>query len=261
MKKLLLFLSILLIFGCSTEVDSVKQDAVIEAAAKGKPTKAQKTILLKPTVVNNNEVGNIMLNPVEYTGTLPAETNIVDWDGDGQVDDIVEYSWRCYFPRTFGEVRVLLNGTDEVLVNITVGYGLNIYGFDDVNNDGTQDIIFWRYSRDADYNLITVYSVGYNVQGQYPLPLADIIGSLEVFESDRNPERVLWDLSDYGIDYMVFHVYVHSLQTGIYVQSHRDGAEGMPLRDKNVRSGDIFQLQFSNVEICEERIIVEFIIP
>lgn len=246
-------ISLMFIVGCGTDeietFDSSDEKTTLTGIVKrGKPVKAPKrVILLQPTVDNINEVGNIMLEPTEYTGSLPTDDNggLVDWDGDGQVDDLVFLENRCYFPKTFVEAKVLLNGTDEKIVSYQVRYPAIILGFDDVNGDGTQDVILQggnpnRYNQGEEYS---TYNVAYNVEDQYPISLEEIIASLEPTNSVNNPQWIQWDLSDYGYDAHPFHVRLNGPNL-VNTQTSTYGEWGYYCKNEDL---DGASLEFTNV--------------
>lgn len=212
MKKLLLLL-LFLAFSCSTN-DTIKTEIVEDTTtfAKGKPTiPKKKSLVIAPTIINTNAVGRIMEQPVDYTGTLPVDDNggLVDWDNDGNVNDLVII--------TSNGVSVLLNGTNEFTINYSIRRGAILLGFIDVDNDGDMDIITKGGNPNCYDGVIgdlsdtdrpsSTYNVGYNVVGQYPLPTGDILNSMVVREVEKGKiNNIKWDLSTFGYECNVFSI-------------------------------------------------------
>lgn len=257
-KTFMLILFSLLLFGCSTETMEVQEENS-SLLSKGKPVDKESTriVLLKPTIQNNNEVGRIMLEPIEYTGELPINDNggLVDWDGDGFVDDLVIITHECYFPRTFAKTSVFIDGINEKVIHYNGQIG-EILGFKDVDNDGDMDVIFYkgnprRYNEGEEFSY---YNVGLNVEGQYPLPLKDIIQSLEVVQTHNKPEWIKWDLSDYGYEATPFYVASNGVSTGTY------GEWGLVGSSFGFKGGNTYTLRFANLDDNCGDILVDFTI-
>lgn len=222
----------------------------------GKP---QKIITFGTSIKSNPlriaALGRIMAEPVEYLGVLPTEQT-VDWDNDG-VLDVVEIVKRCYFPRTFIEIKV-----NDVVVSYHVTYeslaagGVQIVGFTDVDNDGFQDIIF-EGGNPRDYNNSAPYipyNVGFNREGEPPLSLAEIVQSLVITSIDQNPDFIHWDLSPYGYDFFVFHVFLTNISRNDgygNTQTTTYGEHGFSTKDRII-VGDTYEMSFTNLgENCE----------
>lgn len=281
--KMILMLILILGFSCNApELETEAQLTEVNAKGqKGKKKVAKRTINFEPATplvnaraVNNNEVGRIMLEPTDYTGELPLDNNggLVDWDNDGQADDLIVIENRCFFPRTFSTVSVLLNGTDKKVISYSTAFGATVLGFSDVDNDGFQDIIFeggnhYFYNGSTygeTFTPIDSYSqfnVGYNREGQYPLSLKEIIESLEITSVDPNPEAITWDLSEYGIEAYPFHIRVVEISTGFSVQTTTYGEWGFynfSPTGNNIKPGEPYILRFTNLgDNCTD-IDVEF---
>ena len=230
-----------LMLSCSEE--QITSDIVtgdVETFAKGKPLVPKKTsiVLAPPSGLNNpNGQGRYMATLQEYDGDvtllndvitnvswgLPeypdynqGTSGVVDWDHIGGVNDVVSI---LRVSRTFWsgyKVTVLLNGTDEVVVNYNIRGG-KLLGFADANNDGWMDIIT-EYGIPTCYDGVigdlsdtdrtaSQYNVGYNLYGQYPLSTLEIISSMTVREVEKGRiNNVKWDLSDYGYHCYVFYM-------------------------------------------------------
>lgn len=232
MKKLIYVMVAFLMFGCSTD-NILKTEQTLE---RGKGKKERVALLTLPQgSISSMAVTNVMRDPIEYTGELPATDNggFVDWDNDGQVDDLIVLEQRCYFPRTFTDVVCYYNGTDRQVINNSIAFGAVLLGFDDVDNDGDQDIIFeggnhYLYNQGETYSQ---YNVGLNELAEEPTPLADLVSSLTLTSSVANPDFVRWDLGGQYEGY-VFHVVwfevdVNGNVISPYYQTHTYGEWGI----------------------------------
>lgn len=265
MKKLLLLALIMLTLSCSNdtiETNETNENLDNQTFEKGKPAPKKRNIVLTPTAVNNNTIGRIMQTPVEYTGDLPITDNggLVDWDNDGTIDDQIVINTRCYFPKTFTEISVFLNGTDEHIINYSSRFGTTVLGFVDADNDGDMDVIFeggnpYCYN---DGGVFSQYNVGYNVEGQYPLSTKDILTNMVVTSVAKNPNNLIWDLSAYGYECYTFHVYFFNKDLKDYRQTTTYGEWGF-FFNKKLTSGDTYVLRFTNVEDNCENLEVEFV--
>lgn len=231
MKTHILVLAALLIMGCSTEnLEIFEQDALVTADAKaniekGKPNtngngngqrKVMKLTASNETfrIANTNEIGRIMKTPEALPEgfVLPTDDNggYVDWDNDGEADDLIVITDDCYWPMTKVTISVFLNGTDEHAINYNSRFYTELLGFADVNSDGFMDIILYG-GNSNDYNNgepYSYYNVGYNVEGQYPLPTKDILMGLQPSTQTRNVNYLVWDIREFGYEHYSFHVHL-----------------------------------------------------
>lgn len=158
-------------------------------------------------------ITNVMRDPVTipdtYTQPLPepiGQFAVVDWNGDG-IDDEFEIHTKCYWPRSFSWVTV--NGET---INNSIAVGASILGFDDVNGDGTLDVLL-AGGNHRQYNAIdginngptegeitepySPYNVGYNVVDETPSSIASLLDELVVVQDVNNPDFVRWDLGHF----------------------------------------------------------------
>ena len=276
-----LMLVALALFSCSNE----QADEFLTADAKLNVQRLPKktNIILRPTAVNSNPIGNIMqpLAPLPDGIELPADNNggLVDWDGDGQIDDLVTQEQSCNAPYRQSIFYVYLNGTDKHAINYTSGKA-TILGFADVNGDGTMDIIT-EWGRPTNYNAevdiygnytvidgnyqfgtLSQYNVGYNVIGRYPLSTAEILSSMEVSEVEKGqPNNLVWDLSDYGYEDYTFYVDFwegNDIGDGKYYgQTWTYGYWGFYFDDR-LTKGQTYTISFRYMDNCE-RLDVSFV--
>lgn len=268
MKKIIYLLTVFLILGCSTDV--VDNNTQERGNGKGKKPRVALLTIPDDAFASRLAATNVMLDPVEYTGELPTDDNggLVDWDNDGLTDDLIVYSWDCYFPRSFAKVHVYIDGTEEILINNSIAYGATLLGFADVDNDGDQDII-WQGGNHYKYNSETFgtsdevyspYNVGYNTIAEEPAPLGDLVGALQLTQSDNNPNFIRWDLGQQYEAY-VFHVMWYEVDaTGAvispYYQTHTYGEWG--IEANYFQPGTSWVIKFSNVADGCEDVFVNF---
>lgn len=250
----------------------IEEDTLLARPGKGRKPRVLQLGLPLESLITTQDVTNVMLDPVEYTGVLPTDNNggLVDWDGDGLEDDLIEYHTRCYFPRSFASVTVSIDGENPRVINNSIAFGATLLGFVDADNDGDMDII-WEGGNHYRYNSETFgtadetysqYNVGYNTFAEEPTPLADLVASLVVEQSVNNPNFVRWDLGP-QYDAYIFHVKWHEIDTvgnviSPYYQTHTYGEWG--IEASYFGPGQTWVITFSNVaEPCDDvSIIVNF---
>lgn len=261
MRKLIYVMVTLFLLGCSS--DTITNDVQNLERGRGKGKKPKVALLTIPQSEPSNTtqaITNVMLDPVEYLGELPTDDNggLVDWDSDGQVDDLIVVEQRCYFPRTFTRVYALIDGVNEQLINNSIAFGAELLGFDDVNGDGLQDII-WAGGNHYRYNSLVFgqsdeqyspYNVGYNSIQEEPTPLADLVSQLTLAQSVNNPDYVRWDLGS-QYDAYVFHVVARRFEqlndsVPQVTQTHTYGEWGI-YAPSMFQGGGLFEIEFTNL--------------
>jgi len=286
MKKLLLFLSILLVFGCSTD-EAVQSPAEAELQTASmrllQPRLPKRTnIILRPTAVNNNPVGRYMETPIPYDGILEVipSDGLVDWDNDGDLDLITqEYGCETAFRQYVFYVSIDQDPNQKVAICYTASRA-TILGFEDVNGDGYQDVLLYggktrAYNAELDiygnytiennsyvFEPVSYFNVGINTEGQYPLSTTEILASMEVSEVENGqPNNLVWDLSAYGYHAYTFYVDFWEGQNigdgQYYGQTWTYGFWGFYFNDRLARNQE-YTISFRYMDNCD-RLNVTFI--
>lgn len=290
MKKILL-LFLIMAFGCTTDnvdTDIAKTETLmpvginedgsfifptmdnnVQSRPNGKGKGKKDRVLLlgfdEPTV-SSFAVINAMQTPVSIESlnyTLPANLSdnggFTDWDGDGLSDDYIEYNFDCYFPRSFAHVKVYIDGQGSgQIINNSIAFGATLLGFDDVDGDGDQDII-WEGGNHYLYNqgeTYSQYNVGLNNLQEEPTPLSTLLNNLVVLQSVNNPDFIRWNLGEQYEGY-VFHVYIEPVTPGDFVpfQTHTYGEWGIYVgqtTSQSIPPNTPFKINWSNADLCND---------